>query len=191
MTGVGNDHRVTVTWMGTDVETLADLFPSPVQAVCVGINPAPPSVAAGHYFQGRQGQRFYARLRQAGIIGDCPAGAEDDAAFAAGIGFTDVVKRPTARAHEVFPEEMRHGVDLLRAKLEQVSPPLLVFPFKQAAVALVGSFSGNGWIDRTFAGADMFVMPGPYEALATATPTIDSLAERLRERGAGTGPRYL
>jgi TDG/mug DNA glycosylase family protein len=173
-------HQVTVEWMGTEVTTLADLFPSPARAVCVGINPAPPSVAAGHYFQGRQGQRFFARLRQAGIVGTASAGAEDDAALADGIGFTDVVKRPTARADEVTAEELRHGVELLRAKLEQVKPPVLIFPFKQAAVALVGSFSGNGWLDKTFAGADLFVMPGPYEALVTASPTIATLADRLR-----------
>jgi hypothetical protein len=36
------DHRVIVEWMGEQVETLADLFPVPLRAMCVGINPAPP-----------------------------------------------------------------------------------------------------------------------------------------------------
>lgn len=54
--------------MGQEIETLADLIPDTPRAICVGINPAPPSVTAGHYFQGRQGQRFYARLRRAGLL---------------------------------------------------------------------------------------------------------------------------
>jgi hypothetical protein len=38
-------HRVVVDRMGFEVETLADLLPAHPRAVCVGINPAPTSVA--------------------------------------------------------------------------------------------------------------------------------------------------
>ncbi len=173
-------HRVRIEWMGKEVETLADLLPESPRAVCVGINPAPPSVAAGHYFQGKQGKRFFGRLREAGIIG-APIGAfDDDGAVAVGVGFTDIVKRPTARSSEVSDSEMRYGVDALRTKLEVVRPPALIFPFKRAATILVGKFDGNGWIDRPFAGAELFVMPGPYEAATTARATIASLSERLQ-----------
>jgi hypothetical protein len=56
---------------------------------------------------------------------------------------------------------------------------VLILPFKAAAVALVGRFDGNGWLERNFAGARLFVMPGPYEATATAAPTIASLGAGL------------
>lgn len=168
-------HRVTIEWLGTPVETLADLFPPSPRAICVGINPAPTSVQAGHYFQGNLGQRFFARLRQAGLREYVDDGYEDDAAFASGIGFTDVVKRPSARADEVSAEELRHGANLLASNVETIGAPVLILPFKAAAVALVGRFDGNGWLERNFAGARLFVMPGPYEATATASPTIASL----------------
>lgn len=174
-------HRVVVWWMGEDVETLADLFPPSPRAVCVGINPAPPSVAAGHYFQGRLGQQFFGRLRQSGLLEVAATGFEDDAAVRAGIGFTDLVKRPTARAGEVGEGEMRHGTDILRRRIEDVGAPVLIFPFKAAATHLVGHFPGNGWIDARFAGAEVFVMPGPYEARATATVTIASLGARFEQ----------
>jgi hypothetical protein len=49
--------------------------------LCVGINPAPISVAAGQCHQGQLGQRFFARLRKAGILpGDVP-GYGDDIAY--------------------------------------------------------------------------------------------------------------
>lgn len=173
-------HRVLIEWMGSETETVADLLPPSPRAICVGINPAPPSVAAGHYFQGRQGQRFVARLRQAGLLPQSTGGFDDDQAVAIGIGLTDVVKRPTARADEVPDSEMRHWVELLRARLKDAEPPVLIFPFKRAATTLVGKFDGNGWLDRTFEGADLFVMPGPYESSLTAVATINRLADRLR-----------
>ena len=171
-----------VDWMGVQVETLDDLFPEHPRLVCVGINPAPVSVVAGHCFQGRQGQRFFSRLAQAGALHLNGEGFEDDAAVASGIGFTDIVKRPTARAAEVAPGEMRHGRDLLEQKLANLGSPDLVFPFKGAAVALVGSFDGNGWLDHRFAGCRLFVMPGPYEKRATADATIATFATGLAKR---------
>ena len=163
-------HRVRIEWMGAQIDTLDDLMPDGLRAICIGINPAPPSVAAGHYFQGRQGQRFFARLRQAGVLPATAAAFEDDAALSVGIGFTDIVKRPTTRSDEVPDNEMRHGVALLRARLERVRPPVLIFPFKRAAVALVGKFEGNGWLRTTFTAADLFVMPGPTRRQPQRTP---------------------
>ena len=98
-------------------------------------------------------------------VGD---GFEDDAAVAAGIGFTDVVKRPTPRADLLTNAEKRHGVDLLAEKLGRLRAPVVIFPFKSAAVELVGRFEGNGWLRQEFAGSWLFVMPGPYESTATA-----------------------
>lgn len=172
-------HRVTMTWMGSAVETLADLVPPEPRAMVVGINPAPPSVAAGHYYQGRQGQRFFTRLRQSGLLPSESLGFEDDDAVAIGIGFTDIVKRPTATADEVTRAELRHGAGLLADKLSAASIPVLIFPFKAAAVALIGRFDGNGWLDQQLAHSRLFVMPGPYESTTTAEPTIASLLPRL------------
>ena len=89
-------HRATEMWMGQEVETLtATLLRPGLKAVVVGINPSPVSVAAGHYYQGQLGHRFYKRLHEAGVIDLNAGGFEDDVAFAAGIGFTGVVKRST------------------------------------------------------------------------------------------------
>lgn len=70
------------------------------------------------------------------------SGWEDDLAFENGIGFTDIVKRPTAKASEVRREEFARGRDLLRAKIERVCKPRLVSPYVQedGGVAL--------WTDR-------------------------------------------
>ena len=172
-------HSGSVEWMGVEVETLLALIPAEPRILCVGINPAPVSVAAGHYFQGRQGQRFFARLAQAGVLRLAGEGFEDVAPVAAGIGFTDGDKRPTGRADEVASDELRHGRQNLEPKLNALGCPPLVFPFKGAAVALVGKFDGNGWLEQTFAGCRLFVMPGPYERRDSADLTIATLAAGL------------
>lgn len=172
-------HRVTLDWMGSAVETLADLFPRAPRAICVGINPAPISVQIGHYYQGTLGKRFFGRLRQAGVLRSSTVEFEDDVLLEDGIGFTDIVKRPTPRADLVSAEERRYGSELLAKKLAEARSPVLIFPFKDAAIALVGDFPGNGWLKQRFGGARLFVMPGPYESNATARPTVASLVPGL------------
>ena len=45
--GLSAHHRVTMDWLGEQVETLADLLRPGLRAISVGINPSPVSVAAG------------------------------------------------------------------------------------------------------------------------------------------------
>lgn len=130
-------HRVTVEWIGEDVETLEDLLRSDLRAVAIGINPRPKSVAAGHYYQGNYGQTFFRRLRKAGLLPDGD-GFEDDRAVAAGIGFTDVVKRPTRTENDLRPGELGHGRTILEAKLTEFDVPLVIFVFKRAAETVLG-----------------------------------------------------
>jgi len=87
--------------MGEEVETLEHVLCPQLRAVCVTINPSPVSVAAGHCYQGRAGQRFLERLRSVGLLHERPDNCEDDQAFAHGIGFTDIIKRPSANASEL------------------------------------------------------------------------------------------
>lgn len=168
-------HRIRLEWMGEEIETLEDLLRPGLRAVCVGINPAPRSVAAGHYYQGQLGQQLYRRLRTAGLI-NTGSGWEDDLAFASGVGFTDIVKRPTPKAAEIRAEEFTRGKPLLSEKLEEMRPGLVVFSFKQTAEVLFGKFAGNGFIGRELGGAPVFVMPGPYAARAEVDARLAELA---------------
>lgn len=177
-------HRIVEEWMGSRVETLADLIPTHPRMLCVGINPAPISVAAGHYYQGQLGQRFYARLRKAGILPDDILGYEDDIAYEVGIGFTDVVKRPTRSATEVSAEELRYGATILTKKLEEVGAPLVVFAFKTPAVQLLGPFAGNGFLPNAqLRPSQIYVMPGPFERRDTVDQALVSLAHWWRSNG--------
>jgi len=73
-------------------------------------------------------------------------GWEDDAAVDHGVGFTDAVKRPTARASDVRPEEYSYGRPLLVERLEGVQERLVIFTFKATATAYFGRFDGGGFL---------------------------------------------
>jgi TDG/mug DNA glycosylase family protein len=175
-------HRVTVEWMGEDVETLADLLRSGLRAVAVGINPAPKSVAAGHYYQGNYGRTFFRRLSKAGLLPD-GHGFDDDRSFVAGTGFTDIVKRATPSERGLRPGELEHGRTILEAKLITLDVPLVIFVFKSAAETLLGPLPPHsyGVVPRRRLGrARVFVMPGPTAASAIESDAIKKLKRALR-----------
>jgi TDG/mug DNA glycosylase family protein len=173
------DHRVTIEWMGERIETLEDLLVPGLRAACVGINPSTVSLSKGHYYQGRLGKRFYGRLRQVGLLPDAHDGFEDDALFERGVGFTDIVKRATARAHELRPAEFEHGRFLLLDKLERYRPGLVIFSYKKTAEVLLGSFAGHGERPSPIEGVRLFVMPSPYAAAGVVDPALRDLAAIL------------
>ncbi len=180
---VASGHRVRERWRGEEIETLRDLLRPGLLAVVVGINPSIVSVDTGHYYQGRIGRRLWQRLCQAGLVPKSPRGGEDDAAFAAGVGFTDVVKRPTARANELPADEYRLGAQRVARRLEAARPKLVIFTYKRAAECLLGRFQGNGFLPNvTVADAPVFVMPGPYEPADRVTRTLDQLTQWLADR---------
>lgn len=171
-------HRTTADWMGDEVLTLDDLLRDGLRAVCIGINPSLVSVAAGHYYQGRLGKRFWQRLRKIELL-ESTSGYEDDAAFAAGLGFTDIIKRPTASAKELSADEFAFGRRRLESKLEECDPGLLIFTFKKTAVELCGPFDSYGFTGLPVAGIETFVMPGPYEPAGPAETALEELEAYL------------
>lgn len=163
--------------MGQNVETLEDLLRPELRAVCIGINPSTVSVEAGHYYQGRLGQSHFARLRTVGLLPARYEGYEDDALFESGVGFTDIIKRPTGRAKDLTSAEYEFGVDLLLEKLQRHRPRLAIFTFKKTAEVLLGKFDGHGERPSRVDGVRFFVMPGPYEKRDVVNRGLAALRE--------------
>jgi TDG/mug DNA glycosylase family protein len=136
------------------VQTLRELIRPGLRGVFVGINPSPTSVAAGHYYQGRLGKRFWTRLQDARIVGPLPTGHEDDAAFQAGFGFADLIRRPTRGAHEIAPPEWRDAAVDLAARLAPARGAVVVFVFARARDEAGTFLRRSGWVTEA--------MPGPY-----------------------------
>lgn len=140
---------------GRTITTLKELLRPGLKAVFVGLNPAPISVAEGHYHQGRLGRRFWDRLRKHEMVGDVLSGAEDDAAFASGYGFADLVRRPRAAANELTrSEKVAAVVDLANRLSNAGDRPLIIFVYKDAW-KYAGAYLAE-------IGYRVFRMPGPY-----------------------------
>ena len=160
---------------GSD-DTLPDFPPKPGGLLLVGINPAPPSVARGHYYQGKLGLRLWKRLESVGLLTGAVPGQEDEALVAAGHGLTDLVKRVTASADELSADELRAGGEALHARVREWRPGVVVFVFKQAAVHALANRDVSPGACGEVAGVRAFLLPGPY----TKTGEADRVYEELR-----------
>jgi double-stranded uracil-DNA glycosylase len=109
------------------VETLPHYLRPGLRIVWIGYNPSLYSAAAGHYYA-RPGNVFWRQLSASGLVAR-PVGPEDDALLPdeAGIGFTDLCSRPTARASSLSREEIRLGAQRLYQELLEVQPGVAVF----------------------------------------------------------------
>lgn len=152
-----------------------------LEIVFVGINPSLYSVARGHYFA-RPQNRFWpafsasklsAPLRVA--LGVSELKPEHDVHFPShGFGLTDLVRRPTAQAAHLKPEEFRQAAPDLRRRLERVRPRLICFhgmmsyrPFLKHGLGLSDRGAVLGRQPHTFAGAPIWVVPNPSPANAS------------------------
>ena len=145
----------------TGQTTLPDIPPKQGHVLLVGINPAPVSVAAGHYYQGKLGRRLWRRLEGVGLLEDPVPGREDEAFARAGHGLTDLVKRPTKSAAELGADEFAAGIEEFAENVASWRPGLILFAFKAAARHLVGSAVSPG-LGPHFEGVPTFLLTGQY-----------------------------
>lgn len=151
----------------------------------VGINPAPTSVAAGHYYQGRMGRWAMSRLVDVGVLPAPTSGQHvDDAAFAAGIGFTDLVRRPTTSSESVSAQELSDGAKRLRQEIRARRPGMIIAVFGPPVKALLGDgYGGLGLQSARFESVRVVKLP-------TRTPHGRSQLKRGKTL-ASSGGRWL
>lgn len=160
----------TTVHNGRRVKTLAERLRHGLHVVVVGINPTPVSVAAGHYYQGTLGQRFWERLLRTGLVNQLTPGSEDDDAFDAGIGFADLLRYPTDNAKHIKAAELCAALPDLERRLEPTGCRDLLFVFARAWSASQPLVARGYRLHR---------MPGPYAPSDHVTHTLAELRRRL------------
>ena len=162
--------------------TLPDLLRPELDIVFVGINPSLYSVAEGHYFARRTNRFWPAFSRSLLSQGAREAlGVEillpqhDRALLEYGFGFTDAVKRATARAEELPKHEFAKAAPLLAKKLERFRPRIACFhgvtsyrPLARALDPAAGNES-LGLQSARIGDTSLFVVPNPSPANAHFT----------------------
>lgn len=161
----------------------------------VGINPGLWTAKVGAPFA-RPGNRFWPALHEAGItprLVDARDGlSEADLAMLAeaGLGFTNVVARATARAGELADDEIRAGGRVLAEKVARQrdlrgGPEIVMVAgigaFRTAFGAKTpsGGKVGVGKQEIAIGGAETWVVPNPSGL--NAHETVESLARAYRE----------
>ncbi|MHB8883766.1 MAG: mismatch-specific DNA-glycosylase [Methylovirgula sp.] len=163
--------------------SLPDLLQQDLDVVFIGINPSLYSVQQGHYFA-RRTNRFWpafsrsalslAARRALGVEALLPE--HDKLLPALGFGFTDAVKRASARATEVTPAEFVAGVKDLVAKLETFAPRIACFHGIMAYRPFLGALTGTkeepslGLQTLRIGRSQLFLAPNPSPANAHFTP---------------------
>lgn len=160
---------------GQLVETLVELLRPGLRAVFVGVNPAPRSVEAGHFWQGSHGKTLWRRLQDYGIAEELPSGREDEAAFDQGFGFADLVRRPASSADELAQDELEAGVDDLIARLARAGDrPKIIFVYKRAWELAAPALERAGYT--------VLLMPPPYASKETEREIMTELRSALRRQ---------
>lgn len=154
-----------------DLETLPDYLREGLEIVFVGLNPSDFSVRVGHYFANPR-NRFWAALNRSGLV-PRELSPEDDASLLEhGIGFTDVVKRPTRQGSGLNAADFRQWAPVLKDKLVRNHPRIACFHGVMAYNAYVRYAEGVrdkaelGLQTRSIGPTRVFVTPNPSPANA-------------------------
>ena len=154
-----------------DFETLPDYLEPGLDIVFVGLNPSSYSVRVGHYFANPR-NRFWAALNRSGLVGVELTPDQDGRLLCYGLGFTDVVKRPTPQAQGLTAADYRHWAPVLRDKLLHYQPRIACFHGLTGYKAYLRYGEGAaekaelGLQERTIGGSRVFVLPNPSPANA-------------------------
>ncbi|WP_129657764.1 mismatch-specific DNA-glycosylase [Rothia uropygialis] len=168
-----------------------------IRLLIIGINPSPWTAAVNAPFA-RPGNRFWASLEAAGILnrridasrGLCPA---DERMLAErGLGITNLVSRPSARADELSRSELRDGGDRLIERARIIRPQAVAvvgitafrhaFAAPRTTMGLQHTGASTGWPNDV----QLWVLPNPSGL--NAHENIGSLAQKWREVWEATVP---
>ncbi|ABF43416.1 G/U mismatch-specific uracil-DNA glycosylase [Candidatus Koribacter versatilis Ellin345] len=164
--------------------TLPDYLGPGLDLVLIGINPGLYSAMKGHYFA-RKNNRFWPAFSASRLslgmregLGLQTVGPEHDCeCLRFGIGLTDVVKRPTANAAGLTPQEFARGARELIEKLERLQPRVACFhgttgyrPVLEHGWSLRPKAVALGVQNERIGETRIFVVPNPSPANAHFRP---------------------
>ena len=146
--------------------TLADLVAPRLRVLIIGLNPSVVAAETGVPFGGRT-NRFWPAAMDAGLLSK---DRDPWAAFTGShIGFTDLVKRASARADGLTRAEYAAGAGCVRALVQWLAPTVVCFAGLAGYRAAVDRTAAIGVQSTAFGGAITYVMPNPSGANAHAS----------------------
>ena len=142
-------------------DELPDIIAGRLKVLFCGINPGMMAAATGHHFAGK-GNRFWRVIHLAGFTPEEILHQEDHAILKYGCGVTSLVKRPTARADQLLPEEFTSAAAEFELKIARYAPRFVAFLGKAAYSGLSGQRDiAWGLQPARMEGATVWILPNP------------------------------
>ena len=162
-------------------QPLPDVIGPGLDVLFCGINPGLLSVARGQHFA-RPGNRFWPALHLSGFTPRLLKPAEQDELPRYGLGITNLVARPTARADELTAEELRAGGERLTSLAREYRPKVVAVVGVTAYRAAFGrKAAAIGPQDESIASSRLWVLPNPSGLNAHyQLPALAEVFGRLR-----------
>ena len=172
---------------GQHFKSLPDFLQRDLGILSIGLNPSINSVKAGFYFA-TPTNRFWKALNQSELVSE-PVSPGLDGHYALlreyGMGFTDVVKRPTRGASDLRAADFRYWAPVLEQKLLGLKPRVAWFHGKVAYTRFLKT-TGRSHEDIPWGAQELqigqskiFVSPNPSPA--NAAFSLDALTEAYNE----------
>ncbi len=129
----------------------------------IGFNPSLRSAETGHHYA-NPNNRFWKIIYEAGITDRQYRPEEDAKLLKHGIGFTNIVARPTKTAAEIKKEEYRHGAKRLKTIITRYKPKAACFVGKGVYEQYIGKKGGIPWGKQ-----ETSVVPGVIDFVAPSS----------------------
>ncbi|XP_035213685.1 uncharacterized protein LOC118187549 isoform X3 [Stegodyphus dumicola] len=169
-------------------KSLPDHLSHGLDIVIIGINPGLMAAYKGHHYAG-PGNHFWKCLFLAGLIPEPMSAVDDFKLISHGIGFTNIVSRPTKGSADLSRKEIREGAEILLSKLRKYQPKIAVFNGKRKKNFDFGRQPDP--IQGT--GISVFVMPSSSARCAQLPRAVDKVPfyvalKKLRDHLCGALP---
>lgn len=155
----------------SELEPIDDLTGPEVRLLLVGINPGVRSSERNQHFAGPS-NRFWPAMFSAGITPERLGPQRQQELLDLGVGITNLVSRPSARADELSAAELRDGAAALEVKVAALRPRVVaVLGVTAYRSAFARPHSALGLQHEGIAGAELWVLPNPSGLNAHAKPS--------------------
>ncbi|CAF1079594.1 unnamed protein product [Adineta steineri] len=105
---------------------LSDILQPNLDIVFVGINPSLYAVHKGHHYGG-PGNHFWKLLHMSDLIPNAFTADDDYRMPHYGIGFTNIVQRPSKAGSDITKDEITAGAEILMQKIKMYRPKIVAF----------------------------------------------------------------
>ncbi len=162
--------------------TLPDYRRPGLDLLVCGLNPSLRAAESGIPFI-TGSNRFWAAATKAGLVG-----RERDPwdALRRGLGFTDLVKRPTRGANELTVAEYAAGLERLRQRVGEERPGAICFVGLDGWRRAVDRSAEPGWLADGVGGRPAYLMPSTSGR--NAQTDLTTLTRHLRRAARGSNP---